>query len=64
MSLEIAAFCQCSAQEGASEFHCFLFNLGHIFLNAVQKFLSLIMLSYKVCSIDDISVREGHVGAL
>lgn len=64
MSLEVAAFCQCSAREGVSEFHHFLFNLGHIFLNAVQKFLSLIMLSSEVCSIDDISVREGHVGTL
>lgn len=64
MSLEVVAFCQCSAREEASEFHCFLFNLGHVFLNAEQKFLSLIMLSSKVCSIDDISVREGHVGTL
>lgn len=64
MSLEVAAFCQYSAREEASEFHRFLFNFGHIFLNAVQKFLSLIMLNYKVCSIDDISVREGHGGTL
>lgn len=64
MSLEVAAFCQCSAQEGVSEFHSLLFNLGHIFHSAGQKFLSLVMLTYEVCSIDDISVREGHIGTL
>lgn len=60
MSLEVAAFYQCSAQEGMSEIHPFFFNLAHIFL----KYMQLLTLRYKVCSINDISVRGEHVGAL
>lgn len=35
MSLEVAAFYQCSAQEVVSEFHPFFFNTARIFFKAV-----------------------------
>lgn len=62
MSLEVSAFCRCSARRG--NFLALLFYLGHTFLNAALKFLSIITLSHKVCDIGGISIGEGRAGAL